>query len=242
MFKRCADVLLALFLLLGALPALLLFALIIRVDSPGPVLFRQFRMGKKFRPFRLVKLRTMQNGMRGTTITLGADPRITRSGRWMRKYKFDEIPQLWNVLRGDMSIVGPRPVIPELTDEFHQAYERLLQVRPGLTDPASLKYAEECDLLAAVPDPVAYYKTVITPDKLRISADYLDHETFWSDFEIVARTLRVLVPHHARSASADAESPVSAHRENISNASTAMGLGHSVTLFAASESATDSGD
>ncbi len=191
--KRCLDVLCALCLLLFALPTLLLCALVIKLDSRGPILFRQVRMGRHFCPFCMLKLRTMEHRSQGPLYTLGADPRVTAVGRWMRRYKLDELPQLWNVLRGEMSIVGPRPVIPELTHEFHRDYERLLSVRPGLTDPAALKYRNESDLLASVPDPLHHFKTVVTPDNLSLSADYLELATIWSDLTIMIRTAQALM-------------------------------------------------
>jgi lipopolysaccharide/colanic/teichoic acid biosynthesis glycosyltransferase len=130
----------------------------------------------------------MQPSGEGSAYTLGADSRITRSGRWLRWLKFDELPQLWNVLCGDMSIVGPRPVIPELTIEFRWEYERLLKVRPGLTDPAAIKYCRETELLAQVPEPLRYFKTVVTPDKLRISMNYLAKADMMSDFGVMVET------------------------------------------------------
>jgi len=184
-------------MLTAALPLLVLAGIAIKLESEGPALFRQDRMGCGFRRFKLLKLRTMSLSGDGPAYTLGADPRITRSGRLLRKLKIDELPQLWNVLRGDMSLVGPRPVIPELTMEFFIDYTRLLEVRPGLTDPASLKYCCEAELLAAAPDPMHYFKTVVTPDKLRISLAYLREANVWTDLVIMMRTgLALVVPIH----------------------------------------------
>ena len=195
MLKRSIDCLLAICLFLFALPILLVCAVLIKMDTKGPVLFRQRRMGRNFRIFDLLKLRTMEDHRPGTAVTLGVDPRITRTGRWLRKYKFDELPQLWNVLRGDMSLVGPRPVIPELTREFRAQYEQLLTVRPGLTDPATLKYYRECEILAVSADPMKHFKTVVTPDKLQLSEAYLERSTIWSDLRIMAQTAKAIVPH-----------------------------------------------
>ena len=195
MLKRCFDFTCALLLLVLASPTFLLCAILIKLDSKGPIFFHQLRMGRNFRPFALLKLRTMEDHSKGTAVTLGPDPRITHIGRWLRKYKLDELPQLWNVIRGDMSLVGPRPVILALTSEFRRDYERLLTVRPGLTDPATLKYYRECEILAVSPNPLHYFKTVVTPDKLVISAAYLEHATFWSDLGLLARTAKVLLPH-----------------------------------------------
>jgi len=182
-----------LILLLAALPVLLVCAVLIKLDSKGGVLFRQVRMGRGFRTFELVKLRTMDSSKRGCRYTFGADPRVTRVGGWMRKYKLDELPQLWNVLRGDMSLVGPRPVVPELALEFRQDYEALLSVRPGLTDPATLKYCAESEILGLVDNPMEHFKTVVTPDKLRISRAYLRHANVRTDVALMARTALALL-------------------------------------------------
>jgi lipopolysaccharide/colanic/teichoic acid biosynthesis glycosyltransferase len=188
--KRAIDILAASVLLIVAFPMLAFAGVLIRIDSPGPAIFCQARMGRRFRRFQLYKLRTMRTGD-GPAYTLGADPRITPIGQWLRRYKLDELPQLWNVLRGDMSLVGPRPVIPELAREFSWAYQHLLTVRPGLTDPASLKYCREAEILSQFEKPAAdaYFKTVATPDKIRISQSYLERATLWSDMFIVAKTL-----------------------------------------------------
>jgi lipopolysaccharide/colanic/teichoic acid biosynthesis glycosyltransferase len=193
--KRSLDVVLAVFLLVLALPVLAFSALLIRWDSDGPILFRQARMGRDFKPFQLLKLRTMRQSMKGTAFTLGADPRITRVGRWLRWLKIDELPQLWNVLRGEMSMVGPRPVVPELALEFRRSFERLLRSRPGLTDPATLKYCREAEMLDLVPDPMRYFKSVVTPDKLLISQLYQQRATVLSDLCVLAATaLALLLP------------------------------------------------
>jgi len=130
----------------------------------------------------------MDEAAEGLPFTTGCDPRVTRCGRWMRRCKLDELPQLVNTLRGEMSVVGPRPVVPEIALEFRAMYQQILTVRPGLTDPASLKYCREADLLALVPDPVAYFKTVVTPEKLRLSAEYIETGSAWSDVALVVRT------------------------------------------------------
>jgi lipopolysaccharide/colanic/teichoic acid biosynthesis glycosyltransferase len=198
-FKRSVDISLSGLLLAASLPLLALAAVLIKLDSPGPVIFRQARTGRRFRRFQLLKLRTMHGEVDGSPFTLGADPRITAVGRWLRKFKLDELPQLWNVLRGEMSLVGPRPVVPELTAEFRQAYTRLLEVRPGLSDPATLKYCRETELLALIPEPLRYFKTVVTPDKLRISQAYLERANLWSDLGVMARTALVLLVPRWRS-------------------------------------------
>lgn len=195
MLKRGIDVLFSLCLLVLAFPALLVCALLVKLDSEGPVLFRQRRMGRDFRPFRVVKLRTMRTNQPGTPVTLGSDPRVTRVGRWLRDYKLDEFPQLWNVLCGDMSLVGPRPVIPAVVHRFHSEYEELLRFRPGLTDPATLKYYRECEILAASKDPAQFFSSVITPDKLQLSLAYVDQATVWTDLRLLLHTARAILPH-----------------------------------------------
>lgn len=194
MFKRGLDIALAGSALAIALPLIAFVAILIKLDSPGPAFFRQTRMGRGFRTFKLLKLRTMHAAPGGSSYTLGADPRITRTGRWLRWLKFDELPQLWNVVRGEMSLVGPRPVIPELTVEFRRPYKRLLQVRPGLTDPATLKYCREAEALAHVTNPLEYFKTVVTPDKLRISCAYMRRANTWRDLGVIVQTVVALLP------------------------------------------------
>jgi lipopolysaccharide/colanic/teichoic acid biosynthesis glycosyltransferase len=191
--KRSVDIALAGLLLVVSLPILAVAAIAIKLDSQGPVLFCQARMGLKFKRFKILKLRTMYAGNQGRAYTVCGDPRVTRTGRWLRWLKVDELPQLWNVIRGEMSMVGPRPVVPELALEFEWAYSRLLEVRPGLTDPATLKYCREEDFLVLIPDPIEYFKAVLTPDKLRISAAYLEHSNVWSDLGVLAATALALV-------------------------------------------------
>lgn len=166
----------------------MLAAVLIRLTSPGPVLFRQTRMGRGFRTFEILKLRTMAHAEGGLAYTLGPDPRITPVGALLRRSKLDELPQLWNVLRGQMSLVGPRPVVPELTYEFRDEYFFLLRARPGLTDPASLKYSQEARLLARSTDAMQFFKAVVTPDKLRISFEYMQRAGLWTDLKTIAMT------------------------------------------------------
>jgi lipopolysaccharide/colanic/teichoic acid biosynthesis glycosyltransferase len=192
--KRGVDIALSGLLLIVSLPVLAVAAFAIKFDSEGPVFFSQARMGRNFRRFQLLKLRSMRIGSEGAGFTLDEDPRVTRTGRWLRRLKVDELPQLWNVLCGQMSLVGPRPVVPELAIEYLQAYKRLLEVRPGLTDPATLKYCHEEEFLSLVPDPLRYYKNVLVPDKLRISAAYLRRANVWSDLTVLASTALALIP------------------------------------------------
>ena len=186
--KRAVDIAASAALLLITMPVLALAAGMILITSPGPVLFLQTRMGRGFRPFQIIKLRTMVHAEAGLAYTLGPDPRITRVGKWLRRTKVDELPQLWNVLRGEMSLVGPRPVVPELTTEFREFYVYLLRARPGLTDPASLKYSQETRLIAMAEDPMHFFKTVVTPDKIQISLEYLERANLWTDSVTLAMT------------------------------------------------------
>lgn len=193
MAKRLFDVLCATLGLLLLSPLLLLVAVWVKLDSPGPALFRQTRVGRFGVPFIIHKFRTMRVEP-GSAITVGADPRITRVGRLLRASKLDELPQLWDVLRGAMSLVGPRPELPRYV-EFYPAEmrERVLSVRPGVTDPASLAFSHEAELLAAAADPEREYREVILPAKLRLSADYAASASLATDVGLILRTLgRVL--------------------------------------------------
>lgn len=199
MIKRGMDILLSAVLLLLVSPILLISAAIIAFTSPGPVIFRQTRIGRKCKPFTLFKLRTMAHNAPGLEYTLGRDPRITPFGQWLRNTKMDELPQLWNVLRGEMSLVGPRPVIPQLTEEFQMYYRLLLRGRPGLTDPASLKYRQETELLQGAADSEDFFKRVVTPDKINISLAYMETATLWTDFGLLFMTAIVcMVPSLSR--------------------------------------------
>ena len=164
--------------------------MLVRLTSPGPAFFRQTRIGRHGRPFELVKLRTMRADAPsiGPAITAGADPRITRFGARLRRAKLDELPQLWNVVRGDMSLVGPRPEVPRYVARYCPAARAALRVRPGLTDPASLAFADEAAVLARCDDPERVYAEEILPWKLALSLAYLERRTVWTDLGIVART------------------------------------------------------
>ena len=190
--KRSFDLLAAGVGILLVSPLLVLAAVAVRLDSPGPVLFVQRRVGRNFRPFGIYKFRTMvvDAEKRGAQITAGADPRITRVGRWLRKTKLDELPQLFNVLWGHMSLVGPRPEVPKYVELFRHEYAYVLSVRPGLTDPASVKYSDEAAQLAASSDPEREYVERILPDKIALARDYISRSSFTGDLAIVFGTLR----------------------------------------------------
>ena len=195
MGKRLFDIVCSGLGLLLLAPLLLLIALWIRLDSPGPVMFLQERVGRHGRPFFIHKFRSMHVDApaQGPQITIGADPRITRSGRWLRASKLDELPQLWDVLRGEMSLVGPRPEVPRYVALYPaDLRELVLSVRPGITDPASLQFRDESELLARAADPEREYVDVILPAKLKLAADYVRHASLWGDLRLILGTLGAL--------------------------------------------------
>ena len=189
--KRTVDVMAAGGGLVLLAPVLVLLALMVKWTSPGPVFFGQERVGRGGRNFRILKFRTMvaDAERRGLHITAGGDPRITPVGRFLRRYKMDELPQLWNVLAGDMSLVGPRPEVAKYVALYSPEQRRVLEVRPGITDPASLAYRHEEALLAQAADPERFYVETVMPAKLRINLDYINHRTFVRDFAVLLRTL-----------------------------------------------------
>ena len=196
MVKRLMDVLLAALGLIVLSPLLLVIAVMIKRDSPGPVFFRQQRVGRHGRLFRIHKFRTMRDGPAesGPQITVGDDARITTAGRWLRRTKLDELAQLIDVLRGDMSLVGPRPEVPRYVALYPEPLKAtLLSVRPGITDPVSLDFADESERLARAADPEREYREVLLPAKLRAAAAYVEQAGVWSDLHVLARTLRLLV-------------------------------------------------
>ena len=198
MAKRLFDLLLAAGALLLLAPLLLVLALVVRLDTPGPVFFRQERVGLGGRTFRIHKFRTMgvDAPQRGLALTVGEDPRITRSGRWLRRTRLDELPQLIDVLKGDMSLVGPRPEVPRYVQHYPPALrDRALAVRPGITDPSSLAFLNESERLAAAADPEREYIEHILPAKLQAAADYAAHASLWTDLGVIARTVRLLWGH-----------------------------------------------
>ena len=187
MFLKVAfDRLAALVGLLVLFPVLLVIAILIKVKMPGgPVLFTQKRVGKGGKLFTMYKFRSMTMGHGGSSVSVAGETRITPLGANLRKYKLDELPELWNVLIGDMSFVGPRPDVPGYADKLESEDRKILQLKPGITGPASLKYRNEEELLAAVKNPKRYNDEVIFPDKVRINLNYLSHWTFWLDIKII---------------------------------------------------------
>ena len=186
--KRAFDVAFSLGGLLLAAPMLLAAAVAIKLDDGGPVFFRQERIGKSGRCFGMWKLRTMRTGQPSSLLTTAADHRITRAGKLLRKTKVDELPQLFNVLAGDMSIVGPRPEVARYVDRYDEKQRTILRVRPGVTDPASLAYSNESELLTGH-NPEDTYVNVIMPDKIRRSLDYTEHASFRTDALVIWRTI-----------------------------------------------------
>jgi lipopolysaccharide/colanic/teichoic acid biosynthesis glycosyltransferase len=195
MMKRVFDVIMAAVGLLLLTPLLLLVSLLIKLDSPGPVFFTQERMGRKFRPFRIYKFRTMvpDAPRLGGKITAGADPRITRIGRYLRWMKVDELPQLLNVLKGDMSVVGPRPEVRQYVELFRSDYEEILQVSPGITDLASVHYRHEAELLGRAENPEDRYVKEILPEKIKLAKEYLHRSSFFFDIVVLLKTFVAIV-------------------------------------------------
>jgi len=193
MAKRLFDLLLSLAGLLLLSPLMLGVAAWIKLDSPGPVFFRQERVGRFGVPFRIHKFRSMAHGGAGALLTVGADARITRAGAFLRRSKLDELPQLIDVLLGSMSLVGPRPEVPRYVAMYPQTLrDKVLSVRPGITDVASIEYRDENDLLARAADPEREYVDVVMPAKLALAAHYVDHASLRFDMQLILRTMRLI--------------------------------------------------
>jgi lipopolysaccharide/colanic/teichoic acid biosynthesis glycosyltransferase len=193
--KRGLDILVASIGLLLLAPLMGLIALAVKLDSPGGVFFAHRRVGRYGRPFKVLKFRTMVRDApkRGGAITAGHDPRITRVGRILRKTKLDELPQLWNVLKGEMSLVGPRPEVEQYVALWEPTLrEKVLSVRPGITGLTQIRYRHEETLLAQQPDPEAYYREVLLPLKLQSDAEYVDRRTLLYDLCLILRTVLAL--------------------------------------------------
>jgi lipopolysaccharide/colanic/teichoic acid biosynthesis glycosyltransferase len=190
MIKRTFDLLASFFGLFLLWPVLLLISLLIKIKMPeGPILFKQKRIGRFGKLFTMVKFRTMTVNHNGSSVSVKGECRITPFGSYLRKYKLDELPELWNVLKGDMSFVGPRPDVPGYADKLVGEERRILELRPGITGPASLKYANEEEILTNVADPIKYNDEVIYPDKVRLNLEYLRTQSFWGDIKIIFYTI-----------------------------------------------------
>jgi lipopolysaccharide/colanic/teichoic acid biosynthesis glycosyltransferase len=200
MAKRTFDLFWSLLGLALLSPLLVLVALAVKLEDGGPVFFRQSRIGRGGGPFRIWKFRTMVVDAErlGRSITVGEDPRITRAGRFLRRTKLDEFPQLLNVVAGDMSLVGPRPEVPKYVDLYTEDQRAILALRPGITDLASIKYRHESELLAEAQNPDETYVQTILPDKLRINQAYAAQAGLWSDFLVILATLGLYPPARIR--------------------------------------------
>jgi len=191
--KRCIDLVVAIVLLLLLSPVLAAAAIAVKCSGPGPIFFRQTRVGRGGKPFEILKFRTMRTTRSpGPLITGAGDPRVTRVGRVLRRWKVDELPQLVNVLRGEMSFVGPRPEVPRYVDMFAEQYRELLAVRPGITDIASMAFRDEEILLGRSPNPEDLYVREILPRKLALSHAYVRRRSFGLDLRLIARTVATI--------------------------------------------------
>ena len=189
--KRSLDIVLSIIGLLILLPFFPFVAILIKLDSSGPIFFRQERIGKDFSRFTIYKFRTMMANAdkKGALITAGGDNRITKVGGFLRRYKIDELPQLFNVLRGDMSFVGPRPEVSKYVQLFETDYRKLLKVRPGITDPASLRYSNEEAILCKSKAWEEVYISKILPEKITLSSRYVDNHSLMTDLKLILMTV-----------------------------------------------------
>lgn len=189
--KRLFDIFFSSIGLLILSPLFVVVALLIKLDSKGPVFFRQERIGKYFKPFRIYKFRTMtvDTVEKGPLITVHGDNRVTKIGKFLRKYKIDELPQLLNVLKGEMSFVGPRPEIKEYVQLFKSDYKKLLKIRPGITDPASIKYSNEEGILSLSKNWEEDYTKRILPEKIKLSLHYVETHNVITDLKLILKTI-----------------------------------------------------
>lgn len=193
--KRLFDIIASGCGLIVLSPLLILLSIWIKLDSKGPVFYRQVRVGRNNKDFRIFKFRSMRVGAdKGSLVTLGdRDPRVTRAGYYIRKYKFDELPQLINVFSGDMSLVGPRPEVRHYVNYWTKEQMRVLDVRPGITDPASIKFRNENELMEKSSDPENYYINVIMQEKLKLYLEYVRKASFRYDIKLIFQTFKVIV-------------------------------------------------
>jgi lipopolysaccharide/colanic/teichoic acid biosynthesis glycosyltransferase len=193
--KRLFDVVFSLIGLLMVSPLLLLLGIWIKLDSPGPALYRGIRAGRFGKPFWMLKLRTLvlNAELLGGAETPADDPRITHAGAFLRRYKLDEVPQLINVLKGEMSLVGPRPEVMGEVIHYNEDEKQLLQVRPGITDWASIKFRDEDEILRGSPDPHHAYHEKIRPEKIRLGLEYVRSNSLLTDCRIIFQTLKVIL-------------------------------------------------
>ncbi|MEE1020519.1 MAG: sugar transferase [Bacteroidales bacterium] len=189
--KRLFDITASFFGILILSPLFIFISLWVGLSSKGGIFYTQTRVGKNNKDFKLYKFRSMRvNSDKQGLLTVGSkDSRITKAGYFIRKYKIDELPQLFNVLKGDMSFVGPRPEVRRYVDLYSKEQMKVLSVRPGITDPASIKYRNENDILSSASNPEEYYIQHIMPDKLKINIDYINTQTFIKDIKIIFQTI-----------------------------------------------------
>lgn len=193
--KRIFDIVASGLGLLAFSPIFIILAIWIKLDSKGPIFYRQVRVGRHNKDFRIFKFRSMRVGSdKGSLVTIGGrDPRITRSGYFIRKFKFDELPQLINVFIGDMSLVGPRPEVRHYVDYWTEEQMHVLDVRPGITDPASIKFRNENELLEKAEDPEKYYIDVVMQEKIKLYLEYVEKSSFWYDIKLIFKTFQVII-------------------------------------------------
>ena len=193
--KRVFDIVASGLGLIVLSPLFLVLAIWIKLDSKGPVFYRQVRVGYKNKDFRIFKFRSMRVGAdKGSLVTIGGhDPRVTRSGYFIRKFKFDELPQLINVFLGDMSLVGPRPEVRHYVDYWTPEQMHVLDVRPGITDPASIKFRNENELMEKTEDPEKYYIEVIMQEKIKLYLEYVEKHSFFYDLGLIFKTFFVII-------------------------------------------------
>lgn len=193
--KRFFDIVASGLGLISLSPIFLFVAIWIKLDSDGPIFYRQVRVGRYNKDFRIFKFRSMRVGSdKGSLVTIGGrDSRVTSPGYYIRKYKLDELPQLINVFKGDMSLVGPRPEVRHYVNYWTPEQMHVLDVRPGITDPASIKFRNENELLEKAEDPEKYYIEVIMHEKIKLYLEYVDHASFWYDIKLIFQTFWVIV-------------------------------------------------
>lgn len=195
LIKRVFDIVFSLIGLIILLPLLLIIALLIKLESKGPVFYMQTRVGQHNKDFKIFKYRTMFVGSdKKGLLTLGdRDPRVTKIGFFLRKYKLDELPQLINVLLGSMSFVGPRPEVRKYVDFYSEEDLKVLRLKPGITDFASIEYRDEAELLKTAENPEAFYIETILPEKLKLHKKYVNSQGLWTDFKIILKTIETIV-------------------------------------------------
>ncbi|MPL97446.1 UDP-N-acetylgalactosamine-undecaprenyl-phosphate N-acetylgalactosaminephosphotransferase [bioreactor metagenome] len=191
LLKRLMDILASGLGLIFLSPILIIICILIKASSEGPIFFKQVRVGKNMKNFEILKFRTMVPNAEklGKQITIGEDKRITSVGKVLRKYKLDELPQLFNVFKGDMSLVGPRPEVPKYVKLYSEEQRKVLDVKPGITDLASLRYKDENDILGKVDNPEEYYITVIMKDKLELNLEYIEKNNILIDIYLIIKTI-----------------------------------------------------